>query len=92
MDLEIVVIWVLVLGVVFFVIGKVSIQVFKILFTLATGISVVLLVVLSPFLVLFMGAQGVKRLISRVWGLKERAPKMAAAGKAKTELLGSKED
>lgn len=89
MDIEAVVIWVVLFGVFFFIVGKVSIQIFKFLFIVATGISVVGLVVLSPVLVIFLGVKGFKHLVCRVWGFKERVPKASAAV---TERLESKED
>lgn len=92
MDMEAVVIGAVVLTLVFFVIGKVSIQVFKVLFTIATGISVVVLVIASPFLVLFLGVKGVGSLFSKVWGWRTQAQERTERKRTVSERLFGKEE
>lgn len=92
MDMEAVVIGAVVLTLVFFVIGKVSITVFKVLFTIFTGITVVVLALASPFLILFMGFKGVAGLFSKVWGWRTQAQERSERKRPVSERLFGKEE
>lgn len=90
MDMEQVVLWSIVGLGVFFVIGLIFLRVFKIVFTIATGICVVLLVLFTPVLVVFLGASGLRRLFARVWSFKDRSGVISKKSAALRAHLGAK--